>query len=123
MRCPTYRRHRIEIRYEENGAMKDEQASWNVPGITPSKIEAFRKKKGLTQQELASALGVRAATVSDWEGGKGRPTGTARIVLQALLAGAFSPVGAMLAYSLYGLLSEVFREKKETDKEGTDKPG
>lgn len=99
---------------------KDQRESRDAQALSPDKIEEYRKKKGLTQQAFASALGVRVATVSDWEAGKVRPTGTAKIVLTALILAPFMPLGAMLAYPLYRLLSEVFRETK-TDEESSDK--
>ena len=41
--------------------------------ITGSAILTRRLATGLSQRELAELLGVRAATVSDWEMGKHRP--------------------------------------------------
>ena len=41
------------------------------PYINP--IRYYRKKKGLTQEDLANALGFRMATISSWELGKNKP--------------------------------------------------
>lgn len=38
-------------------------------------IRGLRSRLGLTQQELAEALGVRQQTVSEWETGSYRPRG------------------------------------------------
>lgn len=37
------------------------------------KIKALRKKKGLTQEELAKRLGIGRTTVTLWERGDNRP--------------------------------------------------
>lgn len=36
-------------------------------------IRTMRRKKDLTQRELAEAIGVRPGTVSKWECGRGMP--------------------------------------------------
>ena len=38
------------------------------------KLQAFRKQKGLTQEELASALFVSRTAISKWESGRGYPS-------------------------------------------------
>jgi phage repressor protein C with HTH and peptisase S24 domain len=40
------------------------------------KIRALREVAGLTQQQIADDLGITAVSVSDWESGKTRPSGT-----------------------------------------------
>lgn len=42
-----------------------------------NKLRAARKSLGLTQGQLAAVLGVRQATVSDWERGIHSPDGPA----------------------------------------------
>ncbi|MBR7039698.1 MAG: helix-turn-helix transcriptional regulator, partial [Oscillospiraceae bacterium] len=37
------------------------------------KLQTLRKKKGLTQEELAQALFVSRTAISKWESGKGYP--------------------------------------------------
>lgn len=37
-------------------------------------LAMLRRRVGLTQQELAWRLGVRQATISDWERGRSEPT-------------------------------------------------
>jgi transcriptional regulator with XRE-family HTH domain len=38
------------------------------------KIKAIRKKRGLTQKQLAELLGVKQQNVSDWERGERSPS-------------------------------------------------
>lgn len=45
-------------------------------------IIAMRKERGLTQAQLAELLGVRQATVSDWEHGKVIPSRLAVLALR-----------------------------------------
>lgn len=48
-------------------------------------IEAMRKKKRMTQAELAIAVGVTQPSISDYESGKKRPTiDTAKKLARAL---------------------------------------
>ena len=37
------------------------------------KLQALRKRKGITQEELASALYVSRTAISKWESGRGFP--------------------------------------------------
>lgn len=45
--------------------------------MTAEEVRALRKSLGATQGDLAKAVGVRRATVSDWETGKSEPFGAA----------------------------------------------
>ena len=38
------------------------------------KIRLFREKEGMSQRELASAIGVSQAAVAQWEAGTAEPT-------------------------------------------------
>jgi transcriptional regulator with XRE-family HTH domain len=48
-------------------------------------IRAARKQNALTQQELASKLGITQATISNWEIGKGEPDEEQKEKLQSVL--------------------------------------
>ncbi|WP_026328125.1 telomere-associated protein Tap [Streptomyces sulphureus] len=58
-----------EERFEAIDALVASRASLPVP----SERQRLRKAHGLTVAEVAEALGVRRATVSDWEAGKREP--------------------------------------------------
>ena len=68
--------------------------------MTPVPIRFARLKAGLTQEEVARHLGVRQATISWWESGRGFPKA------QKLPAIA----------RLYGCsIDDLFKKKKEGD--------
>nr|WP_262706684.1 helix-turn-helix domain-containing protein [Salinibacter ruber] len=48
----------------------------------------MRENLGVSQGELAKRMGVRQATVSDWETGKQSPSPMARRLLDRLAGGA-----------------------------------
>lgn len=58
-----------------------------TPQVTGEQIRELRERLGLSQAELARLLGVRQASVSDWEGGEHEVTGTAKLVLATLIWG------------------------------------
>lgn len=50
----------------------------------PIDIAAVRKRAGLTQAEFSRQIGVSAATLRNWEQGRRKPEGPARILLAML---------------------------------------
>lgn len=54
-------------------------------------VQALRRRLGLTQAEMAAALGVRQQTVSEWETGAYRPRGASARMLR-LVAERAGPV-------------------------------
>ncbi len=49
--------------------------------VDPDEVKAIRKRLGLTQKELAAAIGVHPVTVATWESGRYRvPEPTARLL-------------------------------------------
>ena len=96
------------------------------PEIKAEDIKKFRAKKGLTQQQLASALNVSVTTVSRWESGLKEPSGSAAAILKSLIAGGLGGVGLLggiaglglnplltSGRSIYQLLKETFEGKEE----------
>lgn len=45
-------------------------------------VHAIREKYKMTQQEFASLLGISVATLRNWEQGRRRPQGPARVLLK-----------------------------------------
>ena|SRR5579883_1526919 len=63
-------------RYDAERASKRERPGTTVrPGWDEARLLALRRHLRMTQQELASELGVRQQTVSEWETGMYRPRG------------------------------------------------
>lgn len=57
------------------------------PLDAPFDIAAARKRKGLTQKELADALGVAQARVAEWEGGRKTPRRATLEKIKGILCG------------------------------------
>jgi putative transcriptional regulator len=62
----------------------------NVPGLklrVPRKVDvsALRRRTGLSQEEFSRRIGVSAGTLRNWEQGRRKPDGPARVLL-ALIA-------------------------------------
>ena len=51
------------------------------PTWSAAEVRALRKRLGLSQQQLADVLGVRQATVSEWETGVYQPRGASARLL------------------------------------------
>lgn len=47
-------------------------------------VKAIRRKRGLTQQEFAFRYGFTVGRIRDWEQGRSRPDGPARILLKVI---------------------------------------
>src|SRR5277367_1236511 len=75
--------------------------------VTPAAIKEVRKAKGLSQQAFASMLGVSTSTVARWETGNVEPTGTAGLVLNALVAkqAVNAPRAALSSTTQLGLVA------------------
>ena len=82
------------------------------PVLTAAAIQQFRKEKELSQQELATILGVGVATVSRWETGQANVTGTAAVVLQTVITASHTGLTPDLwlgsGNAIYQLLRDVF---------------
>jgi putative transcriptional regulator len=45
-------------------------------------VQAIRKKYGLSQEKFATLLGISVSTLRNWEQGRRKPEGPARVLLQ-----------------------------------------
>ncbi len=86
------------------------------PQLTPEQIKNFRRANGLSQQDLATQLGVGIATVGRWEQGT-PPTGMATAILRTIITGpTLGPRAAVVhraGYAIYQLLKGVFEPHTE----------
>jgi putative transcriptional regulator len=53
-----------------------------VDRISPDSISAVRARLGLSQTQFARALGISLDTLQNWEQGRRRPTGPAKVLLK-----------------------------------------
>lgn len=56
-------------------------------------IKELRSSLGVTQSELADALGLDQSTISNWENGHQKPRGPARKMLATLTKADFARLG------------------------------
>ncbi|MCX5812654.1 MAG: helix-turn-helix domain-containing protein [Proteobacteria bacterium] len=50
--------------------------------IPDSEVRSIRERYGLSQDKFASLLGISVATLRNWEQGRRRPEGPARVLLR-----------------------------------------
>jgi DNA-binding transcriptional regulator YiaG len=67
----------IEATRSPNHAAEDPVAADPLSGV----IRYMRRQLGMTQEELAQALGITVGTVSRWEKGRFRPSRLARALI------------------------------------------
>lgn len=58
------------------------KAPTRVDRISPDSIAAVRAKLGLSQTQFAHAIGISLDTLQNWEQGRRRPTGPAKVLLR-----------------------------------------
>jgi DNA-binding transcriptional regulator YiaG len=92
--------------------------------LNPKAIKTLRQALRLSQQELASVLGVGVATISRWERGI-VPSGTAALILRTLISAPSgmneASVTSQSGYAIYRLLKNVFEREHSISvhREGT----
>jgi len=57
-------------------------AAARIDRISPDSIAATRAKLGLSQTQFAHAIGISLDTLQNWEQGRRRPTGPAKVLLR-----------------------------------------
>jgi transcriptional regulator with XRE-family HTH domain len=75
--------------------------------LTPKVIKEWRLSQGMTQQDMATILGLGSVTVSRWENENyvSIPTGTAKMVLEALIFKDHMKCGR-----LYVMLKHIYKK-------------
>lgn len=53
-----------------------------IDRIEPDSVAAIRAKLGLSQSEFARVFGISLDTLQNWEQGRRKPSGTARVLLK-----------------------------------------
>jgi putative transcriptional regulator len=53
-----------------------------VAEFAPVDVKAIRRRLGMSQAEFARMIGVSVATLQNWEQGRRRPKGPARVLLR-----------------------------------------
>ncbi len=67
---------------EQGGViLRGKKASSRSLRIENPDVTAIRRHLGLTQQKFAELLGISLATLRNWEQGRRRPEGAARVLL------------------------------------------
>jgi putative transcriptional regulator len=52
--------------------------------FTPPDVRAVRARYGLSQSRFAALMGISVATLRNWEQGRRRPEGSARVLLEVV---------------------------------------
>lgn len=63
----------------ERGSAKP---SWTFEIRTPNDVTKIRNKLGVSQSRFAQLLGISENTLQNWEQGRRKPSGSARILLK-----------------------------------------
>ena len=66
--------------------LRGEAAPSRTFAVTPANITKTRKNLGLSQPEFAALMGISPATLKNWEQGRRKPEGPARVLLQVAAA-------------------------------------
>ena len=70
---------------EEGGAiLRGKRRPSRAFRVDPPEIRALRERFGLTQERFATLMGISVATLRNWEQGRRRPEGSARILLRVV---------------------------------------
>lgn len=68
---------------ELGGALRgDKRVVARVDRVEPGSVVAIRAKLGLSQSEFARVFGISLDTLQNWEQGRRKPSGAARVLLK-----------------------------------------
>jgi putative transcriptional regulator len=69
----------------EGGAiLRGEQAPSRVFSIEEPDVRSLREKHGLSQPKFAALMGISVGTLRNWEQGRRKPEGSARVLLRVV---------------------------------------
>lgn len=71
----------IESIQEAGAILRDEKAPSRSFHIEPLDVKSLRDRIGLSQTEFASVLGISVGTLRNWEQGRRKPQGPAKVLL------------------------------------------
>jgi putative transcriptional regulator len=72
-----------------------------------SEVRKIREKYGLSQDKFATLMGISVATLRNWEQGRRKPEGPARVLLR---------IAATHPNALLNIIAEASREKLEKER-------
>ncbi|MEX0779902.1 MAG: NadS family protein [Balneolales bacterium] len=72
----------VESVKEAKAIYKGEREASRVTEIKEPDVVKIRKKHNLNQQEFAALLGISVGTLRNWEQGRRKPQGPARVLLK-----------------------------------------
>lgn len=74
-------------------AMLDKDTLPKVKALSPGEITAVREHAGVSQAVMAAFMNVAVSTISQWERGERRPTGTALKLLHVVKSMGLESLG------------------------------
>jgi transcriptional regulator with XRE-family HTH domain len=72
-------------------------SSHGIKGWSPRRFARLRRRAGLSQADLARAVGVSATTISSWERGRNAPVSSRLLVIAAALGVEVTEVAPLSA--------------------------
>ena len=72
------------VDWVEGNQLKDSGVRVTTVDVPTVDVRATRKKLGLSQARFASKFGFQTATLKNWEQGRTRPDGPARVLLAVI---------------------------------------
>lgn len=71
----------IESVRQGGAILRGERKASRVLRFKEPNVQKIRKQYGLSQQKFAALMGISVATVRNWEQGRRKPQGAARVLL------------------------------------------
>lgn len=74
----------VESLKQGSAIIKGEMKASRRTEFPESEVRGIRERYGLSQDKFASLLGISVATLRNWEQGRRRPEGPARVLLRVV---------------------------------------